>query len=163
MIKKTVLVLCLSALPFAVFADDSGLADLIYGTAPAETNNSASNANSNEYMARQYKNDAAKLNKTSRVNTTASKSVQNAEKEKIKLERNLRVAYLKLSEAYQNNNAHLISKYEMLTWKMKELIKISEEKVSLAYQISEFEKGLRDYPNSTRYEGACSESCVRCK
>ena len=41
-----------------------------------------------------------------------------------------------------------ISKFELLAWKIKEQMKIVNIKKSFAYQISEFRKAFKDFPDS---------------
>ena len=138
LVSLFVLIVCSSY----VLADDSGLDDLIYGGSRQGVNSS------NSYKADKYKKDAEKITANNSVIGSAPADVQKATTEFNDLEKELKKVYLSLSNAYETNNKVDISKFELLAWKIKEQMKIVNIKKSFAYQISEFRKAFKDFPNS---------------
>jgi hypothetical protein len=141
--KKIIICVCALLLTSSfLFADDSGLDDLIYGGNAQGVNSS------NSYKAEKYKKDAEKIKANNLVSRSAPADVQKAVQEYNSLEKDLKKVYLDMSKAYENNDNLQIAKFEMTSWKIKEQMKIVNEKKSFAYQISEFQKALKDFPDS---------------
>jgi hypothetical protein len=125
-----------------LFADDSGLADLIYTESTHEVNSA------NTYKVEKYKKYAKRIKVNNSVVKDAPVEVQKALKEYGVLEQQLKKVYLDMSSAYEKNDDLKISKLNFLSWKIKEKMKIVNEKKAFAYQINEFQMALNEFPDS---------------
>ena len=140
--KNIAIIFIFSVFSLCVFADDSGLDDIIYAGTQQGSNSS------NKYQADKYKKNAENMTASNTVSKSAPTNVVKVIQEYNLLEKKLKKIYLDLSKAYENNDNVEIKKLELMSWKIKEQMKIVNEKKAFVYQINEYYKALKEFPKS---------------